>query len=409
MRVVVVGGAGEMGRQASRTLATMEAVDSVIVADLHVRAAQAVAAEIRSDRCAYAAVEAVGVDVTRCNDLRALMECADIVVNTVGPFYRFGVDILTAAIDTGKDYVDICDDPDPTLTMLELHEYARDRGVTALVGMGASPGVANLLAVRAARELDSVDEVITGWNIDDATSESHGFGAPTAALVHGIEQITGTIPTWSGEQLTRRPALERVAIDYPGLGRFHGRTFGHPEAVTIHRAIPTRRSVNIVVGDSVTLGFLRTMRVMVDRKLLDARAAARIAAIAQRLRPTAGPADLLAPGGPPPLFAVATGRRNGVAATAATALAGIPGMSMAANTGVPLAVSVPLVAASTDTGVHTPETLLDPCTFFAALAEHCIGRPRPEDMALTTRSWVNDAQNATELGRSLITALLISR
>lgn len=408
MRVLVVGGAGEMGRQASRTLATMKAVHGIIVADLQVGAACAVADEIRSDRCALATVETAEIDVTRGEDLRALMDVADVVVNAVGPFYRFGVDILTAAIDAGKDYVDICDDPDPTLTMLELDEYARNRGVTALVGMGASPGVANLLAVLAAQELDSVDEVVTGWNIDDAISESPGF-APSAALVHGIEQITGTIPTWSGEQLTRRPALERVAIDYPGLGRFYGRTFGHPEAVTIQRAIPTSRSVNVVVGDAVTLGFLRTIRVMVDRKVLDARVAARIAAIAQRLRPAAAPADLLVPGGPPPLFAVATGLRNGVAATAATALAGIPGMTMAANTGVPLAVSVPIVAAAADTGVHTPETLLDPCAFFAALAEHCIGRPRPEDMALTTRSWVNDDQNATELGRSLITALLVSR
>lgn len=182
MRVLVVGGAGEMGRQASRTLATMEAVDSIIVADLHVRAAQTVAADIRSDRCAHATAEAVGVDVTRCNDLRALMECADIVVNTVGPFYRFGVDILTAAIDTGKDYVDICDDPDPTLTMLELDDGPHILGYGTPVAIDAITTAINQGAVNA---LGNVHEIELAEVIAEA------FGGDTRVVLSnsGTESV----------------------------------------------------------------------------------------------------------------------------------------------------------------------------------------------------------------------------
>ena len=43
-----------------------------------------------------------------------------VVMNTVGPFFRFGVPILTAAIDAGTDYIDVCDDWEPTLEMLAL-------------------------------------------------------------------------------------------------------------------------------------------------------------------------------------------------------------------------------------------------------------------------------------------------
>jgi short subunit dehydrogenase-like uncharacterized protein len=41
------------------------------------------------------------------------------VLNCVGPFYRFGPPVLTAAIKAGVSYLDVCDDWEPTLDMLE--------------------------------------------------------------------------------------------------------------------------------------------------------------------------------------------------------------------------------------------------------------------------------------------------
>ena len=57
-----------------------------------------------------------------------------------------------AAIEAGAHYLDICDDWEPTLDMLELGERARARGVTAVIGMGASPGLTNLLAMKAGKD-----------------------------------------------------------------------------------------------------------------------------------------------------------------------------------------------------------------------------------------------------------------
>src|SRR5690606_15578076 len=96
-------------------------------------AARAFAAEL--------GVEALGLDVTDGPALDAALRAADLVVNTVGPYFRFGPPILAAAIAAGCDYIDICDDPQPTIEMLELDARAKAAGVTALLGMGASPGV----------------------------------------------------------------------------------------------------------------------------------------------------------------------------------------------------------------------------------------------------------------------------
>ncbi len=401
MRVLVLGGAGEVGRVAARTLAAAAAVTELVVADLDGRRAESVATSLGPKASSRFA------DVTDRRTLRALMRDCDIVVNTVGPFFRFGVPILSAAIDAGRDYVDVCDDWEPTLDMLALDERARAAGVTALIGMGASPGVANLLAVTAGRELDTVDTVVTGWNVGGTMqSESRHTGRPSAAIVHGVRQISGTIQVTRGGRFVSRPALEKIELDYPGIGPINGRTFGHPEAVTLQRAFPgLRDNTNIAVGDRVTLAALATLRFGIDRRILSAARAAAIAAFAERLLP-AKPADIIAPAGPPPLFALVRGTRDGRPATAATALAQIPGLSMGENTAVPLAVATLLLPTIRRPGVHPPETLIEPAEFFAAFAPHCIGNPATAAMTVTTRSWATPEANADSLSGALLTAFL---
>ncbi|MGY2093295.1 saccharopine dehydrogenase NADP-binding domain-containing protein [Nocardia gipuzkoensis] len=162
------------------------------------------------------------LDVTDPPTLHQAIGDCDLVVNTVGPYFRFGPALLAAAIDVGCDYVDINDDWEPTLDMLAMDSRAREVGITALVGMGASPGIANLLAVTAAVELDTVQSIITGWSVD-AAHPARRRGAPSTALIHGMQQISGSVLVTRNGGLVDRPQLEKLR-------------FGHPEAVTLHRA-----------------------------------------------------------------------------------------------------------------------------------------------------------------------------
>ncbi|MBT2423774.1 hypothetical protein J7F01_15085 [Streptomyces sp. ISL-22] len=275
-----------------------------------------------------------------------------------------------------------------------------------LIGSGASPGIANMLAVVAGRELDTVDRLITGWNIAAAHPEQSHSGGVSAAMVHVMEQISGTIPVTRGGQLVHRPALEKVTFDYPGLGTFHTRSIGHPEAVTLRRAFPELRdNVNVCVGDKFTMATLSSLRRLIDKGALTLDRAGAALDRLFGLLPTS-PTDFLKPGSPPPLFAVATGTRQGRPGSAATALAQVPGFSMAAATGVPLAVTALLMKASRRPGTHPMETLIDPDAFFAALAPHCFGDPSPKHMTATTTSWAPDERNRQAFGTSLLTALL---
>lgn len=399
MRILALGGAGEIGAAAATVLVDDEAVSEVVIADRDLPRAATVADALG------AKASTLRIDATEHAALVAAMKRCDVVVNTVGPFFRFGVPILTAAIDAGIDYLDICDDPEPTLQMLNLNDRAQTAGVTALIGMGASPGIANLLAVIAGSELDTVETLVTGWNIAAAHPDSHIRTTPSAALVHGMAQLSGAIPVTRGGQLVHRRALEKIVFTYPGIGKGHGRSFGHPEAVTLHRAFPNLRdNTNVVVGDTVTLTALSVLRRAIGARLLTLDRAARLAERVHRRLP-ANPARLIRPGSPPPLFAVAAGTHEDQPAIAATALAQLPGLTMAATTGIPLAVATTLLAASPRPGVHAPETLMDPGAFFTALAPHCIGTPTTTAMTATTTSWASAITNANALDTSLLTAL----
>lgn len=147
----------------------------------------------------------------------------------------------------------------------------------------------------------------------------------SAATEHGIEQITGRIRVLRGGRFVDEAALQRVRFDYPGIGMCSGRSFGHPEAVTLPLAYPdATESVNVTVGRPVTIGALLMLRQLVERRVLTRSQAARPAAAAERYRPTNSEAAQHLKNRLPPLFGWAAGTRDGDPAHAASALARWP-------------------------------------------------------------------------------------
>jgi hypothetical protein len=377
-----------MGVWACRIAVQSDQVTELTVADLDAGRAAHVATELGPR------ARGVGLDVTDAAALRSALGETDVVLNTVGPFFRFGVSILRAAVDAGSSYIDICDDWEPMAQMLELDAAAKAVGVTALVGMGASPGITNLLAVLAARELDTVSEIITGWNIEAAQPEHGQNGHPSAAVVHGVQQATGTIEvTRAGRPVKERP-LRPIKIDYPGIGTKRAWTFGHPEAITLPREFPGATSLNAAFGGRSLMAALKAIAAAVDRGYLTPAHAARIIDRAERLMPSDF-ARTLRPGRLPPLFALATGTHDSRPASAGCALAQIPGTTMGEVTGIPMAAALGLLPGA-EPGVHTPESLLDPAAYFAELAPHCLNKPKPDEMVAITRSWDPAPKRAIE-------------
>ncbi len=394
-----------MGRYAVRTALDFERVERIVIADRDKSRAREFARECGEKAAAYA------VDVTDPEALRKLFKRVDVVLNTVGPYYEFGVPILEAAIETCCHYLDINDDWEPTLKMLELDEAARKAGITAVVGIGASPGISNLLAVRASSELDQVEELITGWGLgdDDEALSSIGDGEVNAALIHWMHQCSGMIRIHRHGHLVNTSPLKRVEFDYPGIGARVGWTLGHPEPITLPRRRPElQTSFNLMVMPDWIIDIVRWASHEIDHGHISVRDAA---AVIQGLPPEKAGGHKL-PGEfafpylfrrirsrikrlvprrqqrhteVPELFAVArglkAGKERGVGATIKSAPAG----GMGGVTGVPLAVGLKLLIEGriTEQGVHPPETCIDPGLFFDALAPLC-SSPQDDGAALLT-------------------------
>lgn len=235
--VVILGGAGGIGSVAVQALATAKTFDDIVVADVRLDAAQAVVDSVGDPR-----LRARAFDATDGASLAAVMGGADVVLNCVGPFYRFGPPILRAAIEAGVDYVDVCDDLAPTRTMLALDEQARARGVKALLGMGNSPGLANVFVKLCADTLlDAVDTV--------DIMHIHG-GEPVegpAVVKHRILAMTDPVPLFVDgafievQQLGPDGARQTLETDFHRVGPYPVYPYPHPETITLPKHIPGLR------------------------------------------------------------------------------------------------------------------------------------------------------------------------
>lgn len=393
-RVLALGGPGFVGRHGVLALRTLRPDASFVIADRDGDAARRFAAELGD-------AESIAVDVTDRAALDAALANVDLVMNTVGPYFRFGVPILTACLDAGRACIDVCDDPEPTLEMLELDAAARERGVTAIIGMGISPGVTNLLAMLAIEALDTAPYVATGWSLDAARPETVGR-EPSAATVHGIEQLTGTIRVRRGGAWVDEPPVRAEDIDYPLVDDAPKQrptrcyTIGHPEPVTLPRVVPTiEDSVNVMITDGGTALAMRGLRWVVDRGLLSRRRAAWLSERAEG----SSPADLAAEDviaeldqgarGIPPVFAFARGTRDGRPTRAGATITATPPGGMGGATGIPLAVGASMIldGIATTPGVHPPEGILAPGPFFDRLAQLCVPqRPNGHTLVRITSS-----------------------
>jgi saccharopine dehydrogenase-like NADP-dependent oxidoreductase len=365
MKRILALGAGAMGAIAANTVASFDEVGSLIIADLDPEAAKR-----RAVSCGDKARPA-GIDVTNHQELVSLMRQADVVMNCVGPFFRFGVTVLEAALEAGVDYLDICDDPEPTKAMHELHDRAQTAGITAIVGLGASPGITSMLAARARAELDRTEELVAGWNIEEDAGGDERV-AYSAAAVHWMQQCSGTILECDrGRLVEHRPLLD-VTLDYPGRETRVVYTVGHPEPVSFHYSFPDLpRSFCVMVMPGAWVGSFRRLASQIDQGQLTIEDAAQI--LAEDSAQSSSESKRLADTPRLPLFfALAKGAKDGRPALAAASIKAIP-PGMANATGIPLALGTRLLLQGrvTTKGVIAPEIAFGAEEFFQRLAPYC--------------------------------------
>lgn len=233
MKVTVLGGCGAIGSIAVHTLVSTGLFQEVVIADINVEKARMLASKLAPGR-----VSAVKVDAGDPDSIRKAVEGSTVVLNCVGPFYKYGPTVLGTVIEAGINYVDICDDYDATGKLLEMDSKAREKGVSALIGMGSSPGISNVIVRFCADNL--LDEV-------ESIDIYHAHGGEKvegpAVVKHRIHSMMIDIPVFlDGEFKTVRLFEEsgrmlEEEVEFPGIGKYRVYAYPHPETITLPRYI----------------------------------------------------------------------------------------------------------------------------------------------------------------------------
>ena len=230
-----------MGSVVVKTLAAQDVFSQIIIGDINRQRADTIISENPQNNISFIHVKAEDPQ-----SIQSAISGCDLVINCIGPFYKTVKTILDQVIAARINYVDVCDDVDVTLEIFELHEKAKNAGITALIGMGSSPGATNLLAKFAADHL--LDET-------DAIDIFHAHGGEPVegegVIGHRFHCMRIDIPMFLDGELRHVKFFKkdgralRRTFDFPALGNdIKVYPYPHPEQVTLPKYIPLKQVTN---------------------------------------------------------------------------------------------------------------------------------------------------------------------
>ena len=353
MKVIILGACGGMGRYVAKSVSSLGQIDHLAIADLNFKDAELLASQLGSH------AKGIEVDINNIENLSSILFDYDIVLNTVGPFFKFGYQVLKTSLEANCHYMDICDDWEPTEKMLELNDIAKEKNLLALLGLGASPGITNLLGRIAIDHLDIAHTIYTGWNLEEAQPEPISSQKETnAAMIHGIEQITGKVKVLKDGKFEMVNPLEELKVSYPNIGTYSAFIFGHPEAITFpYHFKDLLNSINLAHGNKSTIFVLKIMRKLINLKILTKKTAARFLEWLEKKGTSRKYTETTTL---PEIFALAIGFKNGKEECVGVSLDGESSrkLTMGEATGYPLSLGFKMFLNNeiTERGVIAPES-----------------------------------------------------
>ena len=227
-----------MGERRHSQGSIRSSVQDIVLADFKIEDAERRAAELDTPETR---VSARFVDANDHDSLVDVLKGVDVAVSALGPFYQYGVKTLRAAIDARVPYVDINDDYDSTRAAFELDVKAKEAGITAVIGLGVTPGVSNVCVGCAAEKLDMIEQINIAW-VGGA-----GPGGDAVAL-HCYHALDSKIPVYiDGEYKEVSPVREpkRLVIFPEPFGPIEVSYFGHSELISLPRNINGVKNVAV--------------------------------------------------------------------------------------------------------------------------------------------------------------------
>jgi lysine 6-dehydrogenase len=219
MRMLVLG-AGLQGSACAYDLLQNNRVEKVILADVRLDHLPEFIERYRND----VRLELRQLDARDENSVRAIMSGVDACMNAL-PYY-FNLDISRIAVESGVHCCDLGGNTAIVFDQLKLHDAAEAANVSVMPDCGLAPGMINILAEAAIKQLDNADSVklfVGGLPQDPQPPLNY-------QIVYSLEGVLDyyTTPSWvvrDGEpkQVDALSEIETVRFEDPvgALEAFH--------------------------------------------------------------------------------------------------------------------------------------------------------------------------------------------
>jgi len=172
VKILVLGGAGMMGSGSIRDLLGefSDNEHQIVASDFSQPALDRLPDHPRLSRV-------VG-DVGDPEQLARLLEDCDLCINGVPTFAGHQMTIFEACLRAGRSYVDYGGMGVYTVQQKAFHRQFQEQGVTAVIGLGADPGLSNVICRACADRLDEIDSINLYWTSTILGPESPALEPP---------------------------------------------------------------------------------------------------------------------------------------------------------------------------------------------------------------------------------------
>ncbi|MGI9381512.1 MAG: saccharopine dehydrogenase family protein [Methyloligellaceae bacterium] len=231
MKVLILGGAGLMGAGTVRDLLSelSHGVELVVAADGFVDRLEALAARFDDPRLLTA-----GLDLDDPSALAVLLHEADVCINAVATFAGYQMDIFEACLAAGTPYVDYGGMGVYTVKQKAEHARWREAGATAVLGLGADPGLSNIICRAVADRLETIEAINLYWAAAAVGPESPVLVPPYAASTVLSEYANPSQQFLDGALVEVPPQSGQELLDLPPpWGRTSFMHTQHSEPLTV--------------------------------------------------------------------------------------------------------------------------------------------------------------------------------
>lgn len=219
---VVVGATGQQGQIASRDL--LESGYRVLMCG---RRAEKLRPLLRNKKTAFAHVDLRDVAgtarVIKRSGSRIALNCAEL---------RWNLHTMKACLQARSHYLDLGGLHEMTVEQYKQDRAWRTKKLTALLGCGSTPGIANVMAAYAVNGLDAVAHIDLGFAWD---SNVKTFVLPYSWESIVYELTVPAIVLENGRFKKIRVCPLEGAADFLGVGRQVTRCIVHSEVYTFHK------------------------------------------------------------------------------------------------------------------------------------------------------------------------------